>query len=104
MTRVVVFAGLLATAACGGAERKEEAARAAMLPVIQRIVASEYAGAPVVPMAECIADNANEDETFRLVEAALQGISGSDTQMVRAITRRAETRACLAEREIRLPA
>ena len=92
----LALVGLLA--ACGGAskEQDEAALRAAAKPAVFQIVALEFPLAPPLPLVDCVVDNASDEERFILGQAQLQGIRGVDSNLVRSIISRAETRACLS--------
>ncbi len=97
MRRVGLLIALCLVASCANREAQLEAkARAVTLPVVTRIVAQEYSGVPVTPIAECVVDNADDQETVELVSAGKEGISGRDTQTVVEIMNRPETRDCMS--------
>ena len=96
MLRLVALSGLALLAAC--AERREEqqadAAKERSRPAVTTVIAQQYPGVSVTPLTTCVLENASEAETLALAQAALQGMSGRDTQMIRGIVGRPETRAC----------
>ena len=93
--RGAVLTACVLLAACGPSrEEQEEAAQAQMVPVVTQIIAPEYPRASLLPLAECVAENASEEETFQILQAALQGVNGRTAQMVLGMARRPEVRAC----------
>ncbi len=96
MLRVATILGLVTLTACTSqrAERQTEAARERARPAVTEVIAREYPGASVTPLTGCVLDNATEEELVRLAQAALQGMSGRDTQMIRGMVRRPEIRTC----------
>lgn len=104
MRRPAALALCIMLAACGNAREQQEVdAREVMMSVVTKIVADAYPDLfALTPVAECIIDNATEEEQLNIVQSALQGVSGRDTAMVLEISRRPETRTCIAAAGVRL--
>lgn len=102
---IAAVGAVLILAGCAERRAAEEAeARAAATQTAVQVISKQYPiGFPAVPAAECVADNASEVETFRLVEAQLKGITGTTTQSVVGILQRQETLDCLRAKGIPAP-
>ncbi|MEM0946984.1 MAG: hypothetical protein AAGK37_06235 [Pseudomonadota bacterium] len=90
--------GFAVVAGCGEGgprgERQAEAARELARPTVTEVIAKEYPGVSVTPLTTCVLNTLTEDELARVAQAALQGFSGRDTQFIRSVVRRSETRIC----------
>ncbi len=68
-----------------------------MRPAVQEVVAKEYPFVPPMPVVDCVLDHATEEESARLLQAAIEGVTGRDNIMIVRIVNRAETQACISE-------
>lgn len=97
----LALVGLLAACGGGSKEQDEAALRAAAKPAVFQIVSLEFPLSPPLPLAECVVEHASDEERFILGQAQLQGIRGADSNLVRSIISRPETRACLSAAGLR---
>ena len=97
MRRFALLLGLSLPAACStgpSAEEQIDRAREVIRPSVTQVIAKEYPGTSVTPLTTCVLENLTDEEVGALAQASLQGISGRDTQMIRGVVRRPETRTC----------
>ena len=100
--RGAVLAVALLLVACGPSpEQQKEQAEAFAVPVVTPILAKEYPGATITPFAECVVDNASDEELLKILEAARNGVTGRTTQMVLGMARRPEVRTCAFDAGVR---
>ncbi|MDU8944591.1 hypothetical protein [Ovoidimarina sediminis] len=91
------FACLAVLAACTDPEVGEQMVGDAMRPAIQEVVSKEYPLVPAPPVVQCVIDNANEEESTRILQAAIEGVTGRDNIMIVRIVNRPGTQACISD-------
>ena len=93
---LVPTAALLLTA-CADPEVEEEMISDGMRPAVQEVVAKEYPLVSPVPVVDCVIEHANDEETTRILQATIEGVTGRDNIMIVRIVNRPETQACISD-------
>ena len=98
MRYLVVAVSALALTACGtDPEVEEEMIGDGMRPAVQEVVAKEYPLVPSIPVVDCVIEHANDEETTRILQATIEGVTGRDNIMIVRIVNRPETQACISD-------
>ena len=99
MNRMVMFGAALAMiAGCSDvSEEGDRIARETAKGVVNGIVANRFPGVNAAPLTDCIIDNADIAEVYRIAEAAVVGADAETTRLILDIARRPETVQCATD-------
>ena len=93
--RALWAVGLLVLAACTP-EEQDATAREAAKRTVTPIIAAQFPGLPVTPVANCVIDNATAGEILTLAAASVTGMTPAAQQTTAQILARTGTVDCIA--------
>ncbi|MEJ6403442.1 succinate dehydrogenase [Yoonia sp. 2307UL14-13] len=97
MRFVALVVGLMTLVGCADGGSADQIARETAKGVVNTVVSSRFPGMNAAPITDCIIDNAEITEVYKIAEAAVVGPGPETTRLILDIARRPATVQCAAD-------